>query len=245
MAKSQKYTEEQLLDAVVRFAEVEKRKIKATELAKWSRENIDGLEEVRDYHFTRSLKEKDEKTGEMIERQKVCTIRMEEINKARSLAGSIQANPLLSGADIDELLNQPGTVQSKMIMETRETVDKLLARNIRITRENGALRNENAELKNDLSLLAEKVEALRKAQVKLAKQVTFFMKASDEAARKEMLAKMGITDEAVDLNVYVKSLQERVDEVMDINDVLRSHYLELEQYKSDKSSMINEEQIYE
>lgn len=52
MAKTQKYSEDQLLEAVVKFSEIEKKKIKATELAKWCRDNIEGLEEVRDYHFT-------------------------------------------------------------------------------------------------------------------------------------------------------------------------------------------------
>ena len=34
MAKTQKYSEDRLLEAVIKFAEIEKRKIKATELAK-------------------------------------------------------------------------------------------------------------------------------------------------------------------------------------------------------------------
>ena len=34
MAKTQKYSEDQLLEAVVMFSEIEKKKIKATELAR-------------------------------------------------------------------------------------------------------------------------------------------------------------------------------------------------------------------
>ena len=89
MAKTQKYSEDKLLEAVVKFSEIEKKKIKATELAKWCRDNIEGLEEVRDYHFTRSVKEKDERTGKMVERPKRCTLKIEEINKSRSLIVSI------------------------------------------------------------------------------------------------------------------------------------------------------------
>ena len=89
MAKTQKYSENQLLEAVIKFSEIEKKKIKATELAKWCRDNIEGLEEVRDYHFTRPVKEKDDKTGKMIERPKLCTLKIEEINKSRSLTVSI------------------------------------------------------------------------------------------------------------------------------------------------------------
>lgn len=47
MAKTQKYSEDKLLEAVVKFSEIEKKKIKATELAKWCRNNVEGLEEVR------------------------------------------------------------------------------------------------------------------------------------------------------------------------------------------------------
>ena len=63
MPKHQKYSEELLLEAVVKFSEIEKNKIKATELAEWCRNNMEGLEEVRDYHFMRSVTVKDEKTG--------------------------------------------------------------------------------------------------------------------------------------------------------------------------------------
>ena len=76
MAKVQKYSEDQLLTAVVKFSEIEKKKIKATELAKWCRENMVGLEEVRDYHFTRSIKELDNKSGKMVERSYQLTSRL-------------------------------------------------------------------------------------------------------------------------------------------------------------------------
>lgn len=76
MAKTQKYSEDRLLEAVVKFAEIEKRKIKATELARWCRSNMEGLEEVRDYHFTRPIKEKDIKTGKMVGRPKLSPSRL-------------------------------------------------------------------------------------------------------------------------------------------------------------------------
>lgn len=56
MARTQKFPEDLLLEAVVKYAEVEKGKIKATELAAWSALNIKGLEGVRDYHFMRPVK---------------------------------------------------------------------------------------------------------------------------------------------------------------------------------------------
>ncbi len=223
MAKTQKYSEDQLLEAVIKFSEIEKKKIKATELADWCRRNIEGLEEVRDYHFTRSIKEKDEKTGKMIDRPKLCTLKIEEINKSRSLTVSINTNLLLRASNIDTFMEQPDAAKRKMIVETRETVDKLLIRNGNITRENEVLRAENKSMKSDILIITDKIDALQKAQNKLIKQVSYLMKATDEAARKEILAQMGIEDESVDLNIYTESLQQDLSVVMNINNTLKAH----------------------
>lgn len=223
MAKTQKYTEDQLLDAVVRFSEVEKKKIKATELAKWCRLNIDGLEEVRDYHFMRPIKEKDPKTGNMIERKKSCTLKIEEINNSRSLAVSINTNLLLRSSNIDTFMEQPDSAKRRMIVETRETVDKLLVRNGNITRENEALKLENGTLKSEILNISDKINNLQKAQDKLAKQVVYLMKATDEANRKSILSQMGIEDEDIDLDKYTESLQQELSEIIHIDSSLQRH----------------------
>jgi hypothetical protein len=49
------------------------------------------------------------------------------------------------------------------------------------------------------------------------------MKATDEAARKEILAQMGIEDESVDLNIYTESLQQDLSVVMNINNTLKAY----------------------
>ena len=223
MAKTQKYSENQLLEAVIKFSEIEKKKIKATELADWCRRNIEGLEEVRDYHFTRSVKERDEKTGKMIERPKLCTLKIEEINKSRSLTVSINTNLLLRASNIDKFMEQPDSAKRKMIIETRETVDKLLMRNGNITRENEALKSENKKIKSDILIMTDKINALQKEQDKLIKQSTYLMKVTDKATRKDMLREMGIDDESVDLDSYSKSLQQELSEVMNINKSLRKY----------------------
>lgn len=239
MAKTQKYSEDQLLEAVIKFSEIEKKKIKATELADWCRRNIEGLEEVRDYHFTRSIKEKDEKTGKMIKRPKLCTLKIEEINKSRSLTVSINTNLLLRASNIDTFMEQPDAAKRKMIVETRETVDKLLTRNGNITRENEALRAENKSMKSDILIMTDKIDALQKVQDKLIKQVSYLMKATDEATRKEMLAQMGIEDESVDLNTYSESLQQELSEVMDINKSLRKYLSETDEIPDAKEKQTN------
>lgn len=225
MAKNQKYSEDQLLEAVVKFSEIEKKKIKATELAKWCRNNIEGLEEVRDYHFTRSVRQKDEKSGKMVERPKMCTLKIEEINKVRSLTVSINTNLLLRSSNIDTFMEQSDLTKRKIIVETRETVDKLLIRNGNITRENEALKFENKSLKSDILNLTKRIDDLQKAQNKLIKQVSYLMKATDETARKEMLTQMGIENGSVDLTKYVESLQQELSDVLEINNALRRHLM--------------------
>lgn len=223
MARTQKYSEDQLLEAVIKYSEIEKKKIKATELAKWCRNNIEGLEEVRDYHFTRTKMQRDEKTGKMVERRKLCTIKIEEINKSRSLTISINTNLLLKTSNIDVFMEQPDSIKRRMVAETRETVDKLLTRNGKIERENEVLKAENKSMKSDILKMEHKLKELQNAQNRLIKQVSYLMKATDESVRKEMLSQMGITDNSVDLMIYTNSLQQNLNEIMDINRTLRGY----------------------
>lgn len=211
-------------------------------IARWCRDNIEGLEEVRDYHFTRPIKEKDEKTGKMVERPKRCTLKIEEINKSRSLIVSINTNLLLRASNIDTFMEQPDAAKRKMIVETRETVDKLLTHNGNITRENEALKIENKSMKSDILIMSNKIDTLQKAQDKLIKQVSYLMKATDEATRKEMLAQMGIEDESVDLNTYIKSLRQDLSEVINIDKNLKA-YLKNNTTLNIDNSLLDAEEI--
>lgn len=226
MAKTQKYSEDQLLEAVVKFSEIEKKKIKATELAKWCRDNIEGLEEVRDYHFTRSTKERNKKTGKLVERPKSCRLKIEEINRSRSLIVSMNKNLLLQSSNIDTFMNQSDSAKRKMIVETRETVDKLLKKNRNLTREREVLKTENQSMKADILNISDKISSLQKTQEKLQRQVRYLMKVVDEAARKEIIAKMGVADEAVDLDIYMTSLNQKLLDVVDINKILGKYLSE-------------------
>lgn len=220
MGKKQKFTEDQLLSAVIKFSEVERGKIKATDLANWCRKNYPGLEEVRDYHFTRPIYEKDAKTGKNIERAKLCALKIDEINRSRRLVRNMDTNLLLRASSIDTFMEQSDLTKRKMIASTRETVDQLLSSNRDIARENEAVKVENKELKSQISGLSEKIESLQKAQAKLSKQVAYVMKIADETMQKKMLADMGIEDETIDLQKYINSLQQELNDVMNINSVL-------------------------
>lgn len=159
----------------------------------------------------------------MVERPKLCTFRIEEINKSRSLAACINTNILLKATSIDSFMVQPALAQRKMIAETRETVDKLLVRNANLMRENEAIKSENKTLKTKISDISDKVTSLQKAQSILHRQVIYLMKVTDKAARKAVLAEMGISDGMIDLDAYTKSLRKDVDTVTNLNQILRKH----------------------
>lgn len=226
MARTQKYTEELLLEAVVKYAEAESGKIKATELAAWAAVNISGLEGVRDYHFMRPVRERNLQTGVVMVRHKLCTVRMEEINRARSLTSQISRNTLLKASAIEDFMKQPGFVQRRQIAETRETVGRLAAKNESLSRANEALRAENKSFRKGMEQLTEDIRRLQDTQGRLTKQVTYLMKAADEKSRKAALADMGLTDRNVDLDVYTRSLEQEIGSVMDLRKVLGKFLLE-------------------
>lgn len=226
MAKRQKYADDLLLEAVIKFSEIEKGKIKATELARWARENMLGLEEVKDYHFTRAVKEKNDKTGKMEEKPKLCTLKIEEINKARTVTKSINSNMLLRSSNIDTFMEQPDTAKRKMVVQAREIVDKLVLQNGNLKRENEALKSQNKKLVSEIDYVKEQISAVEIAQRKLIKQVNYIMRITDETARKQMLSEMGIKDGSIDLDQYNDSLEQNIHEVMNLNKVLRKYVKE-------------------
>ena len=225
MARTQKFPEDLLLEAVVKYAEIEKCKIKATELAAWAASNIKGLEGVRDYHFMRPVREVNPRTGKQAAIKKPCTLRLEEINRARSLKESVKRNVLLRSSAIETFMDQPDYVQRRQIAETRETVDRILAKNSSLTRENDSLHVTNRQLKAEVTVLSEKVEALSRIQTLLSRKVLFLMKATDEASRKAILAEMGIADQGIDLDTYTQSLSLDIRNVMDINKAVTRHVI--------------------
>ena len=223
MARTQKFPEDLLLEAVVKYAETEKGKIKATELAAWAALNIKGLEGVRDYHFMRPVLDKNPKTGKKTAGKKACTTRMEEINRARSLSESVKRNALLKASTIEAFMDQPDYVQRRQIAETRETVDRILAKNASLTRENDSLNTTNRQLKAEVTALSEKVEALHRTQTILSRKVLFLMKTTDEASRKAILTEMGVTDQEIDLDAYTQSLSLEIRDIVDINKAVTRH----------------------
>ena len=223
MARTQKFPEDLLLEAVVKYAEAEKGKIKATELAAWAALNIRGLEGVRDYHFMRPVREIDSRTGKQTLIKKSCTLRMEEINRARSLSESVKRNTLLKASTIEAFMDQPDYIKRRQIADTRETVDRILAKNSALNRKNDSLHATNRQLMTAVEDLSKKVETLSRTQTILSRKVFFLMKETDEASRRAILADMGIKDQEIDLDTYTQSLSLEISDVMDITRVVTRH----------------------
>lgn len=238
MAKTQKFAEELLLDAVVRYAEICHTKIKTTELAEWARNNIIGLEEVRDYHFNRPMYVKNQKTGKREKQKKACTIKIDEINSARSLNVVIERNVLLHSSSIDEFFKMPLSAQRKTIAEARESVDKLSHKNIRLTIDNQVLNKSNKELKEKLVQAEESIKKIQKKQDLIQKQINYILKHTDELERKKMLKQMGVGDGYYDIEQFIESINGDVGEVFNITEALKK-YRESEMEVVEERSMID------
>lgn len=243
MAKTQKFSEDLLLEAVIKYSEVVKTKIKATNLADWSRENIPGLEDVRDYHFTRPIKEKNQKTGKITEHSKLCTKKINEINKARSINMTVNNNILLRSSNIDAFFELPISVQRKLVVETRETVDKLLSKNAYLSTENEAFRKNNKLLSETTELYLSKLKEIEKKQNMLEKQINYLLRITDEQKRKCLLKEIGIEDGALDLVQYRNTIEQDLSEVFDIEKALKQYRQESNKKQENEASL--KKQVFE
>jgi hypothetical protein len=230
MAKTQKYSEDLLLEAVIKYSDEYYGTIKYTELAEWARNNIPGLEDVRDFNFSRPIKTRNPKNGKIVEKTKECTRRIEEINKARNIYSALNTNKLLYSSNIDEFLKVSPNEQKKLIVEVREKVHELSAKNRYLLSMNDAYKRINNDQKEKINELDTKTKEIIKKQKKIEKRLNYILKTTDEENRKEMLSQMGIEDESIDLVKYNKSINEDIIEMFDIGKTLEKYH------KKEKSS---------
>lgn len=221
MAKTPKFPDEKLLEAVVRYADLHRGKIEATKLARWASENVDGLQGVEDRHFTRPEVKKDPKTGKTVKSIKLCTAKINELNAARSIASAVSSNVLLKSANVDKFLSLPPQEQRRLILETRNQVDKLIAENIALRAENKAVSAKTQAVSTKMESFENKLKDLRAEQRKLIVLVARAMDVFDEKERKRMLASIGICDGMFDLDTYADSLTQRVNELSAIDEIIR------------------------
>lgn len=239
MGRTAKFSENLLLDAVTQYSDVCKTKIKATELAQWARNNIKGLEDVRDYHFTRPVKNL--KTGNMEKR--LCTQRIEELNVARDIRRRENTNLLLSPVNIDKFYELDERSQRKLIAEMRDIVSEY-------KRTNKYLRQQNNYMKSLVNVVNEKLESYELITKKiLRKQTDFDTKASyvkrnleNEQLRKK-LEETGRSDGDFDLVKYNESLKEDIDEMLNLEKVIRKYQKNLNKDELEQDKEISEMQL--
>lgn len=220
MAKTPKFSDEKLLEAVVRYADLHRGKIEATKLARWASENVDGLQGVEGRHFTRPEVKTDPKAGKIVKNIKLCTAKINELNAARSIVSAVSSNVLLKSANVDKFLSLPPQEQRRLILETRNQVDKLIAENVALRAENKAVSAKSQAVSTKTESLEKDMKDLRAEQRKLLVLVARAMDAFDAEERKRMLASIGVCDGMFDLDVYVDSLTQRVNELLSIDEII-------------------------
>lgn len=219
MGRTAKFADDLLLEAVIKYSEVEKKSIKATELALWARKNIEGLENVKDYHFTRPVK--NPVTGKL--EKKLCTQRIEELNVARDTRRRENKNVLLSSVNIDRFFDLDVRSQRKAIQEAQEIVSEYRRTNNYLRKRNDYFESLVAEINEKLDSYASDIKDIKKRQKSLDIKVSDIRRnISDERIRNQ-LEEMGIIDGDFDLVKYNKSLKESTDQMFNIEEAIR-HY---------------------
>lgn len=242
MARTAKFTDDLLLEAVIKYSETVRTKIKATELAQWARNNIVGLEEVKDYHFTRPFK--DPVSGKL--EKKLCTQRIDELNAARDTRQRENTNVLLSAVNMDRFFDMDSRSQRKSIQETREIVSEYRKTNIYLRKQNDYFKSLIAEINKKIELYEADIKTVKKRQSSLDKKVNDIRRNISDERIRQQLEEIGITDGDFDLVRYNESLKESEDEIFNIEAAIKLYQKQLNQ-DTDEAAIQddNEEKITE
>lgn len=217
MGRTAKFKDDLLLEAVIKYSEVVKTRIKASELAQWARNNIVGLEEVKDYHFTRMVKNPD--TGKL--EKKLCTQRIEELNVARDTRQRENMNVLLSSVNMDRFFELDERGQRKTIQETREIVSEHKRANVYLRKQNDYLKSLLAEMNEKMESYAAEIKDIKRKQKLLDKKVVDVRRNINNERIRNQLEEIGIVDGDFDLVKYNESLREDVDRIFNIEEAIK------------------------
>lgn len=219
MGRTAKFTDELLLKAVIEYSGVIKTTIKASELARWSRKNISGLEDVKDYHFTRKVK--NPISGKI--EKKLCTKRIEELNVARDTRKRENKNILLSSVNIDKFFELDLRNQRKVIIEAREIVSEYKRTNINLQKQNEIIKNQNSELSKVLEMHVSDIKDIKKKQKLLNQIVNKIRKNIDDDQIKMQLEQDGIIDGKFDILKHNESLNEDINSMFNIDKAIQQY----------------------
>ena len=221
MAQKEKYTEEQLMDAVIKYSETIPGKIKITELAKWAADNVPGLEGIQAHNFRGKRKVINKRTGKQEQLQLLAFERIQRINEMRMGTKALRSTELLHSSDPDKFLYLPRPIQRSQILDAREYIEKLIDRDRALTKQNNDLLEENTRLKDDNIKLQDGLDQIQERQEMIEKKLTQMVRQMDEQRQAETLQSLGVMDDGVDLEVYVKSLRQDIGDVFSISNSIR------------------------
>lgn len=219
MGRTAKFTDDLLLEAVIKYSEFTKTTIKASELARWASNNITGLEEVKDYHFTRPVK--NPITGEL--EKKICTQRMEELNAARDTRQRENKNVLLSSVNMDKFFDMDIRNQRKEIKETREILSEYKRTNIYLRKQNDYLKSLINGISEKMDAYDSEIKNIKKKQAALDKKVADVRRNISDVQIRNRLEEMGIIDGDFDLVKYNQSIREGVGEIFNIEEAIKRY----------------------
>ena len=237
MARTAKFSDDLLLEAVVKYSEIVRTKIKATELAQWAKINIIGLEDVKDYHFTRPIK--DPTTGKLV--KKLCTQRIDELNRARDIKQRENTNVLLSSINMDRFFDMDARSQRKTIQEAREIVSEYKRSNIYLRKQNDYYKSLTEETNKRIEQYEVYVKQIMKRQNDLDKKVNDIRRNINDERIKLQLEEMGVIDFDFDLVRYNESLKESEKDIFNIEETIKQYQKQLNQDTDEADDQDDEE----
>ena len=221
MAQKEKYTEEQLMDAVVKYSETVSGKIKITELAKWAADNVPGLEGIQAHNFRGKRKVINKRTGKQEQVQLQAFERIQSINEMRMGTEAMRSTELLHSSDPDKFLYLPRPIQRRQILDAREFIEKLIDKDRALTKQNNVLMEENIRLKDDNIKLQDRFDQIQERQGMIEKKLSQMIRVMDEQMQAETLQSLGVMNDGVDLEAHVKSLRQDTEDVFSISKSIR------------------------
>lgn len=222
MAQKEHYSDDQLLDIVVRYADTEPGIIRITKMAKWASINIPGAEGIKAYHFRNMRKVLNPRTRKIEKVHTAAFERVQEINMARRTVLSIRSNILMHSSDVEAFCRIPRVEQRRQILEMRELVGRLISERTQLSANNDVLTAENERIKRENSNLLKQQDEIKKKQDRLEKKVSFVINTIDREDQLRILKMMGIEDGGIDLEVYANSLRQEIDDMFSIRQEIGS-----------------------
>ena len=203
------FTDEQLIDALIQYEKVSYNKIMIPDLIKWSEQNIEGFKnKIKPHHFYQSKEFK---------------IKLDEINKMRSISVQSQENILLSSSSVNKFFELSKANQIDQVVKARKLFEEISSSNIYLTRTNSALKKELKKNESEVIELYEKQKEIVKNQNKLMKKMDYILKKYNEQNGKEALQEIGIEDGIIDLEKYSENL---ADVVGDFDKKIKQFYMD-------------------